>query len=369
MDFQALKDLEILVVDDEESNLILLERILEEDGYTHVTTTRDPTSVPALFAKRPPDLVLLDLHMPAMDGFELMDRLSPWTEDGTRIPFLALTADVAPETQRRALSGGARDFLTKPLDRLEVSLRVRNLLEVQHLRTELERHNEELEARVAERTRELELARLEILDRLAVVAEYRDDNTQQHAYRIGRTAAQLACELGLDDSQVVLIRRAAPLHDIGKVGIPDAILLKPGRLTDAEYESMKLHTTMGADILAGSQSPLLRLAELIALTHHERWDGGGYPAGVAGDDIPLAGRIVAVADVFDALTHERPYKEAWSIADATREILDQSERQFDRRVTDAFAGLDHASLLAPLEAWDVTESAAARSSVGAPSLV
>ena len=344
-----LKQLRILAVDDEDSNLLLLERILERDGYTQVAVTKDPTRVLQLFAETRPDLVLLDLHMPEMDGFELMDRLNTVVGDGPGVPFLVLTADATAETKRRALAAGARDFLTKPLDQIELLLRVRNLLQVQHLQGRLHEHNVNLEEQVAERTRDLEQARLEILERLALAAEYRDDDTQEHAWRIGRTCARLALGLGLPVQEVELIRRAAPLHDIGKIGIPDAILLKPGRLTGQEFDIVKTHAAIGAEILSGSRSPLLRLAQRIALTHHERWDGGGYPNGLAGEEIPLAGRIVAVADVFDALTHERPYKEAWPVGQAVEEIVGQAGRQFDPRLVEAFSRLDHRTLLDPLQ--------------------
>jgi putative two-component system response regulator len=348
---QELKGLPILAVDDEESNLLLLRRILERAGYTNVETTTDPSHVPEMFVKTRPRLVLLDLNMPRMDGFELMERLGPMTGERRSIPFLVLTADATEETKRRALSVGARDFLTKPVDRIELLLRVRNLLQVQHLQDRLYEQNANLETEVAERTRDLEQARLEILDRLAIAAEYRDDATQEHAWRLGRTSALLALGLGLPDQEVELIRRAAPLHDIGKIGIPDAILLKPGRLTDEEFEQIKTHTTIGAEILSGSRSQLLGMAERIALTHHERWDGRGYPRGLAGEQIPLPGRIVAVADVFDALTHERPYKPAWPLQEAVAEIPSQAGGQFDPDVVGAFLQLDHQTLLSGGKEW------------------
>jgi putative two-component system response regulator len=349
---QGLKELRILAVDDEESNLLLLRRILERAGYTQVEVTTDPSRVPTMFHENRPDLVLLDLHMPEMDGFELMERLRSINGEGRGVPFLVLTADATEETKRRALSVGARDFLTKPLDHIELLLRVRNLLQVQQLQDRLHEQNANLEVEVAERTRDLEQARLEILERLALAAEYRDDDTQEHAWRIGRSCALLAVELGLPDAEVELIRRAAPLHDIGKIGIPDAILLKPGKLTDAEFEVMKTHTTIGAEILSGSHSPLLRLAERIALTHHERWDGRGYPGGLIGEEIPLVGRIVAVADVFDALTHQRPYKQAWPVGQAVAEILGQAGRQFDPSAVEAFSMLDHPTLLSRVREWE-----------------
>jgi putative two-component system response regulator len=347
-----LKRLPILAVDDEESNLLLLRQILERDGYTNVETTTEPSRVAGMFAKSRPRLVLLDLHMPQMDGFELMERLGTMTGERRSIAFLVLTADATEDTRRRALSMGARDFLTKPLDRIELLLRVRNLLQVEDLQDQLFEQNANLEDEVRERTRDLEQARLEILERLALAAEYRDDGTQEHAWRIGRTGALLAIGLELPDREVELIRRAAPLHDIGKVGIPDAILLKPGKLTGEEFETVKTHTTMGAEILSGSRSPLLLMAEQIALTHHERWDGQGYPHGLRGEQIPLAGRIVAVADVFDALTHERPYKRAWPVPEALAEVLRQPGRQFDPDVLQVFSRLDHPTLLGQVQGWE-----------------
>jgi putative two-component system response regulator len=341
----GLKQLQILAVDDEPSNLLLVRRFLEREGYTRVEVTTDPSQVPAMFVDLHPELVLLDLHMPGMDGFELMDRLGPLTGNGSAVPFLVLTADATDETRRRALSVGARDFLTKPLDRIELLLRVRNLLHVQQLQDRLRDQNGRLEATVAERTRDLDQSRLEVLGRLALAAEYRDDETQEHAWRIGRSCALVAHTLGLPDPEVTLIGRAAPLHDVGKIGIRDAILLKPARLTPEEFEVLKTHTRIGAEILTGSHSPLLRLAEWIALTHHERWDGGGYPTGLSGEEIPIAARIVAVADVFDALTHERPYKQAWTVEKAVSEILSQAGRQFDPAVVDGFSTLDHPTLL------------------------
>jgi putative two-component system response regulator len=344
----GLSELGILVVDDEDVNLLLLRRTLENAGYTRVQTTTDPTRVPGLFVEIEPALVVLDLHMPGMDGFELMDRLAPLAGGRSGVPFLVLTADITETTKRQALESGARDFLTKPFSPLELLLRVRNLLEVQRLQGWLRDQNASLEQQVAERTRELEQARLEILSRLALAAEYRDDATQQHAWRIGRTSARLANAIGLADWRVELIRRAAPLHDIGKIGIPDAILLKPSKLTDTEFAAMQRHTTIGAEILSGSESSLLRLAERIALSHHERWDGNGYPQRLCGEDIALAGRIVAIADVFDALTHERPYKRAWPADHAVAEVVAQRGRQFDPALVDAFAGLDHSALLSPV---------------------
>jgi putative two-component system response regulator len=349
---EGLEERRILVVDDEEANLRFLRRVLERAGYARVETTTDPLSALRLFVEMQPDLVLLDLHMPTLDGWEVMERLAPVSGGRAGVPFLVLTGDAAEETKRRALEAGARDFLTKPFSQSELLLRVRNLLEVQQLHVRLREQNASLEGQVAERTHDLEQARAEVLARLALAAEYRDDATQEHAWRIGRSCGLLAHALGLPDWEVELISRAAPLHDIGKIGIPDAILLKPARLTDEEFDAIKAHTTIGAQILSGSGSPLLCLAERIALTHHERWDGSGYPRHLCGEDIPLAGRTAAAADVFDALTHERPYKAAWRVEEAMDEILTQRGRQFDPDVVDAFSTLDHQSLLSSAKSWE-----------------
>ncbi|HEX7089833.1 MAG TPA: HD domain-containing phosphohydrolase [Longimicrobiales bacterium] len=325
-----------LLVDDEEPNLRLLERILERAGYTQYKSTTDPRDALPIFLEFEPDLVLLDLHMPHIDGFAVMDELRHRMPGGAHVPVLVLTGDVSPDVRRRALACGARDFLNKPFDVAEVLLRIKNLLEMRFLQLQLQRQNELLEQRVRERTRELEGARIEILERLARAAEFRDDTTGQHTQRVGRISALVARSLGLPAPQVDLIRRAAPLHDVGKIGIPDSILLRPGQLGEREFEVMRTHTYIGARILSGSRFPLLDVAATIALTHHERWDGTGYPKGLRGESIPMVGRIVAVADVFDALTHDRPYKAAWPVEDALAEIERQAGRQFDPQVVEAF---------------------------------
>jgi HD-GYP domain-containing protein (c-di-GMP phosphodiesterase class II) len=196
-----------------------------------------------------------------------------------------------------------------------------------------------LELMIAERTRELDEARAETLRQLAIAAEYRDDETYQHTERVGHIAARLALGLGLPAGQVTLLRQAAPLHDVGKLAIPDRILLKPGRLTEAEFEVMKTHAELGARLLSSGSSPVLQMAAVIAATHHERWDGAGYPKGLAGEATPLVGRIVAVADVFDALTHDRPYKPAWPVERAIAEIERGAGSQFDRRIVTTFLAL------------------------------
>ena len=210
-----------------------------------------------------------------------------------------------------------------------------------------------LESMVRQRTQALDDSRLETLRRLALAAEYRDDDTHRHTERVGRNSALIAQQLGLSEETVALIRHAAPLHDVGKIGIPDAILLKPGKLTPGELKQMQEHTTIGAKILTHPRFAILQMAHSIALTHHERWDGGGYPRGLRGKEIPLSGRIVTVADVFDALTHERPYKAAWPVEEAVAEIERLAGGHFDPRVVRAFVALDHQSLLESVERYDL----------------
>lgn len=325
----------ILIVDDERTNVLVLERLLEQAGYSDQRSTTIASDAPDIFREFRPDLVLLDLHMPELDGLELLGQLTALVPTDTYLPFIVLTADSTPEAKHCALSSGAHDFITKPFDHVEVILRIRTQLEARSLHLQLASHAELLERRVRQRTKDLEEARLETLACLARVAELRDDETGRHTVRVGEMAALLAEAVGLDADQCELIRRAAPLHDTGKIGIPDAVLLKSGALTDDEFELVKSHTTLGVQILEGARSPVLRLAQEIALTHHERWDGSGYPAGLAGEAIPLSGRIVALADVFDALTHDRPYKRAWSLEAAVAEIRRQSGRQFDPAVVEA----------------------------------
>ena len=324
----------ILIVDDEPANVRLLERILQRDGFKEIDSTNDPRHFLALYAAKRPDILLLDLHMPGLDGFAVMDQLRGRIPASEFVPILVLTADITPQARQRALSAGAKDFLTKPVDPAEVVLRIRNLLQTRYFYRQLQEQNETLERKVSERTRELERAQIEIMERLARAAEYRDDETGHHAQRVGHTAALIGRKLGLSDEQVVLIRRAAPLHDVGKIGIPDSILLKPGKLTAEEFDEMKKHAAIGAGILSGSGFPVLQMAEEIALYHHENWDGSGYMK-MSGEVIPLPAQVVHAADVFDALTHERPYKRAWTVDEALAEIRNLEGRFFEPRIVEA----------------------------------
>lgn len=335
----------ILIVEDDPAVQRVLERMLRKNGFTNVTRVPDAEVALDLWATRPPDLALVDLHMPGTSGFEFLERIRDEDGGAEFLPVIMLTGDASPDVRRRALDLGAHDFLTKPFDVAEVLLRIRNLLRTRLLNHRLLETNTALEARVRERTMTLEESRREALGHLARAAEFRDDITGQHTQRVGRLSAGIARELGWDDAEVELIRNAAPLHDIGKIGIPDSILLKRGLLSQAEFDVMKTHTTIGAAILAGSRAPVFLLAREIALTHHERWDGGGYPAGAQGDEIALSGRIVCAADVFDALTNERPYKAAIAPAKAQAMIEESAGGHFDPAVVAALKRVLAADIL------------------------
>jgi putative two-component system response regulator len=249
----------ILIVDDKESIVDLLRGILESDGYHNLVSTTDPRVVNALCQEHSPDLILLDLHMPHLSGIELLQKLAGESLGGY-LPVLVLTSDITPEAKQSALRIGAKDFLLKPFDTTEVLLRVRNLLEIRALYKQLTLHGETLDQRVRDRTRQLAEAQVEILNHLAVVSEYQDDDTSQHTKRIGAMAGMVARALGQSEEQIELIRLAAPLHDIGKVGVPNHILLRADQLMPSEYEIMRSHTTVGGEILAKSKFPILQLA-------------------------------------------------------------------------------------------------------------
>lgn len=359
MQEKRLQEARYLIVDDEWVNIRVLEQMLEECGCENVTGTTNPCEALSLYRSFRPDIVLLDLMMPVLDGFGVMEQLKSVISPKEYLPILVLTADIASNAKRNALAAGAKDFLTKPFDSSELLLRIYNLLETRHLHLQLHNQNQNLEMKVLERTSELKSAhekilkhmqdvqdsQIEVLDRLARAAEFRDDDTGQHTQRVALASALLAKNLDLGSETVSLIQRAAPLHDVGKISIADGILLKPGRLTYDELMIMRSHAEAGAALLTGGRSELVQMAERIALTHHEHWNGSGYPRGLKGEEIPLEGRILAVADVFDALTHERPYKPAWPIEAALAEISSQSGQQFDPRVVEAFFTLPHEALI------------------------
>jgi len=331
-----------------------IQRILVEDGYEHVSYVAGGTEVIALCRHMWVDLLLLDLALPDIDSFEVIEQLAPVMRTG-RLQIIVVTSESDAARRCRALAGGARDFITEPIDAAEVRRRVQNALVTSALEAELIAKDVQLSESIGNRSKELTGAREEVLLHLAITAEFRDDDSGEHTARVGRTSAAIAAAYGLAPDLVRMIAAAAPLHDIGTIGIPDRILLKQGAHTESERRIMQTHAEIGAAILSESEVPELRLAESIARSHHERWDGSGYPHGIAGVSIPIEARIAAIADVFDALTFPRPHKRAWSIDAAVAEISAQRARQFDAQLVDIFLRFDHATLRAPIAADGVFE--------------
>jgi putative two-component system response regulator len=365
----ATKRAKIMIVDDEPINVEVVRECLAGVGYSRFVTLSDPREVLPHITEDEPDVILLDIMMPHINGLEIL-RLLRNDPQKAYIPVLILTA--AEEEQLNALELGATDVLGKPVSATSLIARVRNALVIKAHHDHLVGYAEELEsevhkrttklrrqtARLRRRSAELDVSRLELIHCLARAAEFRDNETGRHVVRVGKYAGIIARELGLAPELAQLIEHAAPLHDVGKIGVPDDILLKPGKLDPDEYEFIqrhgnfgkrilepmpdsewrvfRSHTETGASIMNHSNSPIIRTASRIAVTHHERWDGTGYPLGLAGEDIPIEGRITAVADVFDALSSKRPYKPAFPIDKCFAIMLDARGKHFDPEVLDAF---------------------------------
>jgi putative two-component system response regulator len=332
----------ILVVDDEDRNLRLMKLLLTSFGYDVLTASNGEEAL-EMVHDIPPDVILLDIMMPKMDGFEVAKQLK--REEETKIiPIVMVTALNGVEDRVKALEAGADDFLNKPVDKTELRARVQSLVKVKAYNDHMQNYQKELEAEVAKRTIQLRQAlkklkevSLESIFHLCRAAEYKDENTGDHIKRMSHYASAVARKMGLNKQTVEDLLYTAPMHDAGKIGIPDHILLKPSKLNNKEWETMKQHTIVGAQILAGSGAKFIKLAEIIALTHHERWDGSGYPKGLKGSKIPLIGRIAAIADVFDALTSKRPYRmKPFSLEEAFNYIKEGRGRHFDPKVVDAF---------------------------------
>ena len=326
----------ILAIDDDEIALRVLNRQLAQAGCVHVYGLSDPHLVASIFETVKPDLVILDLHLPSVDGYQILETLRSAMEHEAAVPIVVVTGDRSEESRQRALDLGAADVLTKGCDGSEFLLRIRNNLRMGLLFRQVLRQKAWLEELVHRRTVELRDARREVLERLATAAEFRDDHTGAHTRRVGRLCARIAEQLGQSRTYCDTIGAAALLHDVGKIGVPDAILLKPAKLDAEEFDRIKEHTTIGAEILDGCSEPWMAMAKEIALSHHERWDGTGYPNRIAGESIPLCGRIVAVADAFDAMTSQRPYKLAISDKEAIEEVIRESGAHFDPTVVEAF---------------------------------
>ena len=324
-----------MIVDDEATSVRLLKKILNDAGYMNLYTVRDPDKVQSIYQSIQPDLLVLDLHMPHMEGFKIMDQLRTLGQDDY-LPILVISQERNRVIQFSALEAGAKDFLVKPYDSIEVLLRIRNFLEVRMLHKQIREQNKLLEQRVRERTEELYQTQIDVIQRLSRAVEYRDSETGTHTMRMAQYCYSMSLALEMTPEECELISTASALHDVGKIGIPDRILQKPGKLTPEEWEIMKTHTTIGSELLAGSNSKFLKLGQEIALTHHEKWDGSGYPRGLKKDKIPLAGRICGLCDVFDALTSKRPYKEPWPVDEALKEIKAQAGRHFDPELVEEF---------------------------------
>ena len=324
---------QVVVIDDIAANLRLLESSLRAFGLRQVQSFSDSAAGLRWLQDNPWDLLLLDLDMPLPGGFDILSALAG--RDRIRQPIIIVTALGDPEDRRRGLVLGANDYLSKPLDLPELLLRVNSNLQLSFARRDLLEERDGLERKVAERTRQLEASFQAVIRGLTRAADYKDNETGNHIIRIGVSAARMAQALGEPDSWVELLRLAAPMHDVGKIGIADSILLKQGPLTAEERVIMCRHAQIGHDILRDeTHSPLLDLAAEIALNHHEKWDGSGYPRGLAGEAIPLAARIVAICDVYDALRSSRPYKQAWSAERAQAYIREQAGKHFDPRLVE-----------------------------------
>lgn len=329
------KKAKILVVDDEIVNVRLLEKVFNTIEYTNVTCTQDPTQVVSLYQEFNFDLILLDLDMPILDGYGVMDQLNELTKNNLP-PILVLTAQHMQSYRQRALDKGARDYVTKPFDVNELLSRVNNLLQAQMANKYMRYQNEILEQKVQQRTRIIHDTRLQVVRRLGIAAEYRDEETGLHIIRMSKMAVVIAKAIDMNEEQCDLLLNAAPMHDVGKIGIPDKILLKSGKFEPDEWAVMQTHAQIGADILSGDDSDLMIMAHDIAISHHEKWNGNGYPKGLQGEAIPLVGRITALVDVFDALTSVRPYKKAWSVEKAVDLIKEESGQHFDPELVDIF---------------------------------
>ena len=335
------KKSKILVVDDEDRNLRLMEAILLPQGYD-VILAADGEETLTKAQEIHPDVILLDVMMPGLDGFEVAKRLKDNAQTQI-IPIVMVTALKEVEDRIRALEAGADDFLSKPVDKTELKTRVQTLVKVKAYNDHMRNYQKELKTEVNKKTKALKKAiekvksaSLEAIYRLSRAAEYKDEDTGAHLQRMSNYSAIIALQMDLDSDVVESILHASPMHDVGKIGIPDKILLKPGKFIPNEWEIMKKHATMGTDILRNSDFEFLQMGEVIARSHHEKWDGSGYPRGLKGEEIPLSGRIVAIADVFDALTSKRPYKEPFPLEKSFAIIEESRGTHFDPVVVDAF---------------------------------
>lgn len=338
----------ILIVDDTKLNIQVIKSNLEDNGYNILLSETGEAAL-SIASEKKPDLILLDVMMPGMDGFEVCSILKG-QESTKDIPIIFLTARSEPEDIIKGFKLGAVDYLRKPFEVSELLVRVQTHIKLKNLQHNLEdmvqeraqelveAHNElnEMHDELTFVHTKLQEAYLEIIRRLARAADYRDNETGMHIIRMSNYSAILGKAAGMELKDYRSLMHAASMHDVGKIGIPDAVLLKPGKLTESEFETMKTHSTLGSKLLSGIQSKVLSMAAKIAITHHEKWDGSGYPNGLVGEEIPIEGRIAGIVDVFDALISKRPYKKAWSVDEAVKLIKSEKGKHFDPRLVDLF---------------------------------
>lgn len=337
---QEVMQAPILMVDDSLASLQRLENILEEAGFSNIRKTDQPTEAVKIYGRFCPIVTILDQHMPDMTGVEVFDEIQN-TFSQEEIAVLFWTSASRQELLSRALQRGAHDIIRKQqAEPQEIQIRVKNLVKSQLRRKKIKQRKEELSEKIEHRTKELSQTSIEALARLIRAAEFRDNETGGHIKRIGLLAKTLAEKLNLNESIDQALRYAAPMHDIGKIGVPDEILFKPASLNDQEWETMKRHTTFGAEILGNSERPYLKISHNIARHHHENWNGNGYPDGLEKREIPIEARITAVCDVFDAVLSERPYKEPWSTERALELLREERGKKFDPDIVECF--LEHA---------------------------
>jgi putative two-component system response regulator len=334
-----LASMNILIANDNEAQRTALREILVGQGYGNTVALADIKLVPHFLKNFTPDVMLLRLSADGVESLTVLMKLSMTIPSHCFLPIILLVDDSNAHLTAEGLAKGAKDFIESPYQALSVACRINSLLETRHYYLQLEQERGGSQKQAKEQMRQLERTQVEMITRLAHASEYRDDESGEHVWRIAHTSWLMAMELGLPPEQANLLLRAARLHDIGKIGIPDNILRKPGKLSLQEFEVVKTHTTIGAKLLSGGESPLIKMAELIALTHHERWDGTGYPRGLRGADIPIEGRILAITDTFDALIHDRIHQKALPLAEAVAEIKQQSGKQFDPKTVQAFESL------------------------------
>ena len=335
---EALRYSSVVVIDDAAPNLRLLESSLRAFGLRQIEAFSDSAAGLAWLKEHRWDLLLLDLDMPAPNGFDILKELEG--RDRSQSTIIIVTALSDAQSRRRGLELGANDYISKPLDLPELVLRVRNNLQLSQASQALQLERDMLEVRVSKRTAQLRASYETMIRSLSKAAEYKDYETGSHILRVGESAVLIARALGLDPDWIELLNLAAPMHDVGKIGVPDDILLKPGRLTEAERLVIQQHSMIGYEILHDSAgTELTRLAAEIALHHHERWDGNGYPGGLAGEAIPLAARIVGLCDVYDALRSPRPYKAGWDARETQEYIREQAGRHFDPKLVGIMSGL------------------------------